>query len=193
MSILTDIDIRRAIADGKIKIEPFSDDMVQPGSLEMSLGNKFRIFRYDRLKAGEVIDTKNGMDEPEGLTELVELKDDGSEAFYLSPRELVLASTRETLAISPDIAGRIEGRSSFARIGVMVHVTAGFIHPGSSGHQTLEISNMLNIPVKLYPGLRMCQIIFSTTTSPAQTPYGKMKNSKYYNQQGPDRSGLFMK
>lgn len=190
MSILTDVDIRRAIADGKIKIEPFSDDMVQPGSLEMSLGNKFRIFRYDRLKAGAVIDTK-GMSEPEGLTEVVELAD--GEAFYLSPHELVLASTKEKLGLSADLAGRIEGRSSFARIGVMVHITSGFIHPGSFGHQTLEISNMLNIPVKLYPGLRMCQIIFSTTTSPAQTPYGKMKNSKYYNQQGPDRSGLFMK
>lgn len=188
MSILTDVDIRRAIADGKIKIEPFSDDMVQPGSLEMSLGNKFRIFRYDRLAKGALIDTK-GMSEPEGLTELVELKD--GEAFFLSPHELVLASTKEKLGLSADLAGRIEGRSSFARIGVMVHITSGFIHPGSFGHQTLEISNMLNIPVKLYPGLRMCQIIFSTTTSPAQVPYGKKKDVKYYDQKGPDKSGLF--
>lgn len=190
MSILTDIDIRRAIADGKIKIEPFSDDMVQPGSLEMSLGNKFRIFRYDRLQKGALIDTK-GMSEPEGLTEVVELQDGA--AFFLSPHELVLASTKEKLGLSADLAGRIEGRSSFARIGVMVHITSGFIHPGSFGHQTLEISNMLNIPVKLYPGLRMCQIIFSTTTSPAQTPYGKKKGAKYYDQQGPEKSGLFRK
>lgn len=192
MSILTDVDIRRAIADGKIRIEPFSDDMVQPASLEMSLGNKFRIFRYDRLAKGAVIDTKGVVGEPEGLTEVVELKDDG-EAFFLAPRELVLASTKEKLGLSPDMTGRIEGRSSFARIGVMVHITAGFIHPGSFGHQTLEISNMLNIPVKLYPGLRICQIIFSTTKSPAQTPYGKMKGAKYYDQQGPERSGLFGK
>lgn len=190
MSVLTDGDIRRAIADGKIKIEPFSDDMVQPGSLEMSLGNRFRIFRYDRLQKGAMIDTK-GMTEPEGLTEVVELKAD--EAFYLAPHELVLAMTREKLGLSADLTGRIEGKSSFARIGVMVHITSGFIHPGSFGHQTLEISNMLNIPVKLYPGTRICQIIFNTTTSPAETPYGKTKGAKYYNQQGPEKSGLFRK
>ena len=185
MSVFVDRDIEAALKSGRIKVKPFKKDMIQPGSLELSLGNDFRVFRFARVP---IIDTKHRKPIEE-LTDLIHVKN--GEGFYLLPGELVLCATRESLVLPPDICGRLEGRSSFARLGIMVHATSGFLHPGSRGRQTLEISNMTQLPVIVYPGLRICQIIFEETTSPARIPYSKKKGAKYVDQKGPEASKLY--
>lgn len=186
MAIFSDGDILDAIKSGKIKVKPFKKDMVQPGSMELSLGNEFRVFRFARMP---IIDTKKK--EPiEKLTDLIKVEE--GQGFMLMPGELVLSATKEVVELPPDICGRLEGRSSFARLGIMVHATSGFLHPGSRGRQTLEISNMTNLPVILYPGTRICQLIFEETKSPAKIPYSKKKGAKYVDQKGPEASRLYM-
>ena len=186
MTVFADIDILGAVKSGKIKVEPFDPSAVQPGSLELTLGNEFLVFRLSRRP---IIDTR--AKEPlKDLTELIRVEDD--RGFYILPRELVLASTNESLELAPDICGWLEGRSSFARMGLMVHATSGYLHPGSRGRQTLEISNMTNLPVIVYPGQRICQVIFQKTISPAKTPYSKKKGAKYLDQKGPESSKLYL-
>lgn len=186
MAVLTDGDILSAIKSGKIKVQPFDPTAVQPGSLELTLGNEFLVFRYARWP---IIDTKAG--KPlENLTERIKVDD--NQGFYILPGELVLASTKEVLELSPDICAWLEGRSSFARMGLMVHATSGYLHPGSRGRQTLEMSNMTNLPVIVYPGQRICQIVFQQTVSPAKTPYSKKKGAKYVDQKGPESSKLYL-
>ncbi len=183
MAVYSDTDIAKAIADGRLKVEPFDPKTIQPGSIDMSLGNQFRIFKYGKHS---IIDTRK-KDHSE-LTEVIEVKD--GDHFLLLPGKLLLAATKEKIQLSADLCGRIEGKSSFARLGIMVHITSGFIHPGSYGVQTLEISNMSNLPVKLYPGTKICQIIIQDMKSPAEVPYNKKKNAKYLDQKGPEASKL---
>lgn len=185
MSILTDQDIVKAIKTGRLKVKPYDPTAIQPGSLELRLGNEFRVFRFARKP---IIDTKNRRPIEE-LTDLIKVKDD--EGFYLLPGELVLASTKESLELSSDLVGWLEGRSSYARLGIMVHATSGFMHPGSRGKQTLEISNMTNLPVIIYPNSRICQVVFEETISPAKIPYSKKKGAKYVDQKGPEASKLY--
>ncbi|MFH0961775.1 MAG: dCTP deaminase [archaeon] len=180
MAFFSDRDILRAIKGKTIRIEPFNPKHVGPGSVDCTLGNVFRVFRNVR---DSEIDVRN----PKALEKLSELINvGGGEFFLLLPHELVLATTREKVGISDKMVGFIEGRSSYARIGVAVHVTASFIQPGSYGIQTLEIYNLTNFPIKLYPGERVCQIIFAETKSKAKVPYGKVKGAKYYDQKGPE-------
>ena len=153
MCVLAKPEILKMVERGKIKIEPFNPDMVDAASIDFNLGNKFRTFRgmkgtYDL--SGEIDPTSTG--------KLIEIRD--GEHYLLKPGEMILGITKESLELPDSICGRFEGRSSLARIGLMVHVTSGLIHPGSSGNQVLEIINMSNVPIKLYPGIRICQIIF---------------------------------
>jgi dCTP deaminase len=186
MAVFSDVDILAAVKSGKIKVTPFNPEAVQPGSLELTLGNEFLVFRFARRP---IIDTKAG--KPlQDLTEKITVKD--GEGFYILPGELVLASTKEVLELAPDVCGLLEGRSSFARMGLMVHATSSFLHPGSRGRQTLEMSNMTSLPVIVYPGQRLCQMVFLQTLSPAKTPYFKKKGAKYLDQKGPEASKLYL-
>jgi dCTP deaminase len=134
-----------------------------------------------------VIDVKKDMTH---LTELVEIAD--GDAFMLHPGEFALGSTLERVAVSDDMVARVEGKSSLGRLGLLIHSTAGFIDAGFDGHITLELSNVANLPITLYPGMKIGQVSFMMMTTPADKPYGKgAKGSKYQGQRGPTPSRYF--
>ena len=179
--ILSDRSLREAIAAGRLVIDPLDDDAIQPSSIDVRLDNRFRVFYTARHP---YIDVKQPM---EDLTELVEVKPD--DAFILHPGEFVLGSTLEQVGIPPDLAARLEGKSSLGRLGLMTHSTAGFLDPGFSGHVTLELSNVANLPITLYPGMRIGQIAVFQLTTAAERPYGSRGvRSKYQGQRGPTPS-----
>jgi dCTP deaminase len=179
--ILSDRSLREAIAAGRLVIDPLDDDAIQPSSIDVRLDNHFRVFYTARHP---YIDVKQPM---EDLTELVEVKPDA--AFILHPGEFVLGSTLEQVGIPPDLAARLEGKSSLGRLGLMTHSTAGFLDPGFTGHVTLELSNVANLPITLYPGMRIGQIAVFQLTTAAERPYGSRGvRSKYQGQRGPTPS-----
>ena len=150
----------------------------------MKVSNIFRVFRNH---TAAVLDVKKDLTE---LTELVEVKD--GEAFMLHPGEFVLGSTLERVAVPSDLVARVEGKSSLGRLGLVIHSTAGFIDAGFDGHVTLELANLANLPMTLYPGMKIGQISFIKMTSPAEKPYGSgAKGSKYQGQRGPTPSRYF--
>ena len=179
--ILSDRSLREAIAAGRLVVDPLDDDAIQPSSIDVRLDNHFRVFYTARHP---YIDVKQPM---EDLTELVEVKPD--DAFILHPGEFVLGSTLEQVGIPPDLAARLEGKSSLGRLGLMTHSTAGFLDPGFTGHVTLELSNVANLPITLYPGMRIGQIAVFQLTTAAERPYGSRGvGSKYQGQRGPTPS-----
>jgi len=179
--ILSDRSLREAIAAGRLVVDPLDDDAIQPSSIDVRLDNWFRVFYTARHP---YIDVKQPM---EDLTELVEVKPD--DAFILHPGEFVLGSTLEEVGIPPDLAARLEGKSSLGRLGLMTHSTAGFLDPGFTGHVTLELSNVANLPITLYPGMRIGQIAVFQLTTAAERPYGSRGvGSKYQGQRGPTPS-----
>lgn len=179
--ILSDRDIREELDRGRIVIKPFEPSMVQPSSVDVRIDNQFRVFHNHRY---EVIDVKRRMDD---LTELIQVKDD--EPFILHPGEFVLGSTFEWVELPGDIAGRLEGKSSLGRLGLVTHSTAGFIDPSFEGHLTLELSNLANLPITLYPGMKIGQIAFFKLSSEAEVGYGADElKSKYKGQRGPTPS-----
>ena len=176
--ILSDRTIREEVAAGRIIIEPFEDGAVQPSSVDLRLDKYFRVFRNHTLSH---IDVKQNLEE---LTELVEASDE--DPFILHPGEFVLGSTAERVAIPTDIVGRIEGKSSLGRLGLLIHTTAGFVDAGWDGQLTLEFSNVASLPITLYPGMKIGQISFIRMTTEADQPYGTGKlGSKYQGQKGP--------
>jgi dCTP deaminase len=182
--ILSDRSIREALAAGRIVVDPLDPELVQPSSIDVRLDRFFRVFRNHT--AG-VIDVKQ---DTRGMTELVEITDDG--VFMLHPGEFVLGSTRERVALPDDLVGRVEGKSSLGRLGLLIHSTAGFIDAGFDGHVTLELANVASLPITLYPGMKIGQISFMTMTTAAEQPYGKgAAGSKYQGQQGPTPSRYF--
>lgn len=182
--ILSDRDIRAAIASGRIGIEPFSDEHVQPSSIDLRVDHYFRTFHNARYP---FIDVKQEMDD---LTELIEVKD--AEAFILHPGEFVLGSTLESVRLPNDLVASLEGKSSLGRLGLLIHSTAGWCDPGFEGHLTLELSNVANLPITIYPGMKIGQISFYRLTSEAEHPYGtKGIGSKYQGQRGPTPSRYF--
>jgi dCTP deaminase len=179
--ILSDRSLREAIAAGRLVIDPLDDDAIQPSSIDVRLDNRFRVFYTARHP---YIDVKQPMDD---LTELVEVKPE--DAFILHPGEFVLGSTLEEVGIPADLAARLEGKSSLGRLGLMTHSTAGFLDPGFVGHVTLELSNVANLPITLYPGMRIGQIAVFQLTTAAERPYGSRGvGSKYQGQRGPTPS-----
>ena len=182
--ILSDRTIREEIKAGRIEIEPFDDSAVQASSVDVHVDRMFRVFHNARHP---YIDVKREM---EDLTELVEVKD--REAFILHPGEFVLGSTLERVRLPEDVAARLEGKSSLGRLGLLTHSTAGFVDPGWDGHLTLELSNVANLPITIYPGMKIGQIAFLRLTSPADMPYGSTAaGSKYQGQRGPTPSRFF--
>lgn len=179
--ILSDRDIRSEIDQGRIVIDPFDPKMIQPSSIDVRIDSQFRVFQNHRY---QVIDVKQQMDD---LTDLIHVQ--GEEPFVLHPGEFVLGSTMEWVNLPPDLAGRLEGKSSLGRLGLVTHSTAGFIDPSFQGHLTLELSNLANLPITLYPGMPIGQIAFFRLTSAATSGYGSDKlRSKYQGQRGPTPS-----
>ena len=182
--ILSDRTIREEIKAGRVVIDPFDDDMVQPSSVDVRLDRYFRVFLNHTMP---VIDLKKNLEE---LTRLVEIDaDDADRTFILHPGEFVLGSTLERVALPDDTVGRIDGKSSLGRLGLLIHSTAGFIDPGFDGHITLELSNVASLPITLYPGMKIGQISFLRMTTAADVPYGATSlGSKYQGQRGPTPS-----
>lgn len=179
--LLSDRDIRSEISSGRVQVEPFEPGMIQPSSVDVRLDRFFRVFENHKYS---VIDPSIEQSE---LTREVEVADE--EFFILHPGEFVLASTYEVITLPDDIAGRLEGKSSLGRLGLLTHSTAGFIDPGFSGHITLELSNVANLPVKLFPGMKIGQLCLIKLSSPAEHPYGSAQyGSRYQGQRGPTPS-----
>ena len=184
MAILSDKTIKEYLAEGKIVIDPLKDEQqIQPSSVDMRLGDEFKVFKVIRKP---YIDPKD----EEDIAEYMESSTvPEGEAFIIHPNEFALATTQEYVKVPDDLVARVEGRSSMGRLGVTMHVTAGYVDPGFEGRITLEISNIGAMPVALYPGQRVCQLVFETMTTPAELPYGHPKrNSKYMKQLKPESS-----
>jgi dCTP deaminase len=179
--ILSDRTIREYLDTGRIVIDPFDPAKVQPSSVDLTLDRRFLVFR-NHTRA--LIDVKERLDD---LTEAVEIATDG--VFLLHPGEFVLGSTAERIGIPDDLVGRLEGKSSLARLGLLIHSTAGFVDAGFDGYLTLELSNVATLPITLYPGMKIGQISFLQMTTPADHPYGAGGlGSKYQGQEGPTAS-----
>jgi len=179
--ILSDRDIRAEIAAGRIVIDPYIPEAVQPSSVDLHLDRRFRVFRNSRYP---YIDVRT--DQPE-LTELVEIS--GVEPFILHPGEFVLGSTYERVELPNDLVARLEGKSSLGRLGLLIHSTAGYVDPGWEGNLTLELSNVANLPITLYDGMKIGQISFQRLSSPVEVGYGDARiGSKYRGQRDPTAS-----
>jgi dCTP deaminase len=183
--LLSDRDIRREIDAGRVVLQPFDAAMVQPSSVDVRLDRFFRTFenhKYPHIDPAE---------EQPDLTRHVEVEAD--EPFVLHPGEFVLASTYEVVTLPDDVAGRLEGKSSLGRLGLLTHSTAGFIDPGFSGHVTLELSNVATLPIKLWPGMKIGQLCLIRLESPAEHPYGSsIYGSRYQGQRGPTPSKSYV-
>lgn len=183
--LLSDQDLRKELESGRLGLEPFDESMVQPSSVDVRLDRSFRVFDNSRYTH---IDPMVQQDE---LTTLVETV--GDEPFVLHPGEFVLGSTYEKVTLPDDLAARLEGKSSLGRLGLLTHSTAGFIDPGFSGHITLELSNVANLPITLWPGMKIGQLGLFRLTSPAENPYGSAQvGSRYQGQRGPTPSRAYL-
>jgi dCTP deaminase len=179
--VLSDRTIKRLLEEGRIGIDPYAEELLQPSSVDVRVDRLFRVFRNSRYP---FIDVKQEMEE---LTELVEV--DSDEAFILHPGEFVLGSTLERITLPDDLVARLEGKSSLGRLGLLIHSTAGFIDPGWDGHVTLELSNVANLPITIYYGMKIGQLSFVQLSEPAEHPYGTGGlGSKYQGQAGPTPS-----
>jgi dCTP deaminase len=174
-SVLSDTTIRELIEGGRIVIDPWDPSMVQPASVDIRLGDSFRVFHNHRIKS---IDLANP---PSDLTEHVRVGPD--EDFVIHPSEFVLGRTVERVEIPDDIVCRIEGKSSLGRLGLIVHATAGFVDPGFKGSLTLEIANFNSVPIVLRPGLPIAQLSFMYLDREAERPYGHPDLGSHYYEQ----------
>jgi dCTP deaminase len=171
-SVLSDGTIRRLVEDGRIKIDPWDETLVQPASVDLRLGDSFRVFHNHRTSS---IDLR---DPPQNLTE--EVRVTGDEPFVIHPGEFALGRTLEWVELPDDIVARIEGKSSLGRLGLIVHATAGFCDPGWKGTLTLELANLTRVPIRLYHGLAIAQLSFMALDAPAERPYGHEELGSHY-------------
>ena len=179
--ILSDRSLREQLENGRIIIDPLDPSALQPSSVDLRLDRFFQVFRNHTMGH---IDVKADLSD---LTQLVEISQD--ESFILHPGEFVLGSTLERVAVPDDLVARLEGKSSLGRLGLLIHSTAGFVDAGFDGQLTLELSNVANLPITLYPSMKICQISFMEMTTPAEHPYGAdLLGSKYRGQRGPTPS-----
>jgi dCTP deaminase len=184
VTVLSDRDIRAALEAGRVRIDPYDPSCLQPSSVDLHLDREFRVFRNNRYP---FIDPR--IAQPD-LTELVSIKED--EAFILHPGEFVLGQTLEWVELPGDLVSRLEGKSSMGRLGLLIHSTAGYVDPGWKGNLTLELSNVANLPIALYFGMKIGQISFFAMSSPVERPYGsKDLGSKYQGQSTPTASAFF--
>ncbi|WP_433504959.1 dCTP deaminase [Pseudonocardia halophobica] len=179
--LLSDRDLRKELESGRLGLDPWDEAMLQPSSIDVRLDRFFRVFQNSRYTH---IDPSIQQDE---LTTPVETAD--GDNFVLHPGEFVLGSTFEQVSLPDDLAGRLEGKSSLGRLGLLTHSTAGFIDPGFTGHITLELSNVANLPITLWPGMKIGQLCLFRLSSPAERPYGSEGvGSRYQGQRGPTPS-----
>jgi dCTP deaminase len=184
VSVLSDRDIAVALAAGRVHVEPFDPADLQPSSIDLHLDRSFRVFRNNRYP---FIDVRSPQPD---LTELLNVADD--EAFVLHPGEFVLGQTIEWVELPDDLVARLEGKSSLGRLGLLIHSTAGYVDPGWKGKLTLELSNVANLPIALYFGMKIGQISFFEMSSPVDRPYGSAGlGSKYQGQSEPTASAYF--
>jgi len=183
--LLSDKHIKEAIRAKEIVIDPYDESFVQPASIDLRLGNKLRVFRSTKIPYVDV------MQEIPDLTELVEI--DEVNPFYLHPSEFALGVILERVRLPSNLAGRLDGKSSLGRLGLMVHSTAGWVDPGWNGHLTLELSNVSQLPISLYYAMKISQLSFLQLTSPAEHPYGASSlGSKYQDQAEPTPSRYYL-
>jgi dCTP deaminase len=183
--LLSDRDLIAEIETGRLGLEPYDASLIQPSSIDVRLDRWFRVFNNTKYTH---IDPAIQQDD---LTTLVEAPE--GEPFVLHPGEFVLGSTLETVTLADNLAARLEGKSSLGRLGLVTHSTAGFIDPGFSGHVTLELSNLANLPITLWPGMKIGQICVFQLSSKADHPYGSDKyGSRYQGQRGPTPSRSFL-
>jgi dCTP deaminase len=184
--ILSDRDIKKALAKGRIKIKPEPDLEVQLGScsIDLHLGNKFRVFKNSNYP---YIDLKGPVDTHKIMDQRVVPK---GEPFIMQPGDFALATTVENLELADDLLGRIEGRSSLGRLGIIVHGTASVFDPGWNGKPVMELGNLGALPVALYPGMRICAFTFEEVSSRVDVPYSNKKGNKYSGQKDPRASRL---
>ncbi|MDQ3449194.1 MAG: dCTP deaminase [Chloroflexota bacterium] len=184
MSVLSDRDIRAAMQAGRVRVDPYDPACLQPSSVDLHLDRDFRVFRNNRYP---YIDVRKAQPD---LTEIVSVEDD--EAFILHPGEFVLGQTLEWVELPDDLVARLEGKSSLGRLGLLIHSTAGYVDPGWKGNLTLELSNVANLPIALYCGMKIGQISFFKMSSPVERPYGsKELGSKYQGQSQPTASEYY--
>jgi dCTP deaminase len=180
--VLSDVDLLAALESGHVQINPAPDMESQLGacSIDLRLGDEFRVFERARTA---FIDPRNGINWDE-FTRVVTVPE--GEPFIMHPQELVLAATIEEIGLPADMLGRLEGRSSLGRLGIIVHGTAPMFFPGFVGRCVLELGNIGPMPVALYPGMRICSFTIEKISSPSSRPY----KGKYAGQQGPIGSKL---
>jgi dCTP deaminase len=185
--ILSDRDIKEALRNKEIEITPAPDLEVQLGScsIDLRLGNNFRVFEHSKHS---LIDPFSEQTMETEFTREITVKD--KEAFIMQPGDFVLAVTKERIKISPKLLGRLEGRSSLGRLGIVVHSTASVFDPGWDGQAVLELGNLGRLPVALYPGMRICAMTFEELKSEAEVPYSRKKVAKYKDQKKPDESRI---
>ncbi len=184
MAVLSDRDIRTALETGRIRIDPYDPACLQPSSVDLHLDRHFRVFRNNRYA---FIDVRQPQPD---LTELLTIADD--EPFILHPGEFVLGQTVEWVELSDDLVARLEGKSSLGRLGLLIHSTAGYVDPGWKGTLTLELSNVANLPITLYCGMKIGQVSFERMSSPVERPYGSPAlGSKYQGQSSPTASEFY--
>ena len=185
--ILSDRDLRERLERGDIKIEPLLDAgvQIQPASIDLRLGRDFQTFNFTQQALIDPMDPTSFAHS----TTLVHLGE--NESFIVHPGEFVLATTLERVEIPIDLVARLEGRSSIGRLGIVIHSTAGYIDPGFQGTITLEISNLGKLAVRIYPGMRICQIAFEQMSSPVSENYGIRQSAKYQGQETTTVSRLF--
>jgi dCTP deaminase len=174
-SVLSDGTIRRLVDEGRVTIDPWDPAMVQPASVDLRLGDSFRVF-HNHLAPAIDLDKP-----PAHLTELIEVAP--GESFVIHPGEFVLGRTLESVRLPDDVVARIEGKSSLGRLGLIVHATAGFVDPGFAGTLTLEITNLTRVPIILWPGKPIAQLSFMALDRPAERPYGHPDLGSHYHGQ----------
>lgn len=177
--VLSDRTIKKELSSGRIVINPLGDDCIQPASVDLRLDRQ--LLSFIPSDQYSYVDVKSDLS---GLTEAHEIPD--PHPYVLEPGQFILASTIESVELPDDIVARLEGKSSLGRLGLLIHSTAGYVDPGWKGQLTLEISNVANMSITLYYGMRISQISFLRLTTPAEQPYGSPKlGSKYQGQVGP--------
>ncbi len=184
--ILSDADLKARLAKGEIEITPLDDPQlqIQPASVDLRLSDRFVVYQVPHVACIDPHDESTIVDHT------TEIKIEEGKPFVLHPGEFALGSTYERIKVPADLVARVEGRSSIGRLAVVVHATAGFIDPGFEGEITLELANLGNCAVKLYPGMRISQIVFHELKTPAERPYGSERGSKYQGQGGPVASRM---
>ena len=179
--ILSDKDIKEHLKSGKIKIEDLNEDNIQAGWVDLSLGNEFRIFK---VTSQPYIDVRNVGDH----TEKIMIEND--KPFIVHPGEFILGQAKEKIELPDDIVAYVDGRSSLGRIGIVVHVTSGFVDAGFNGRLVLEMTNVGKMPVALHTGMRICKLVFFQLSSPADQPYNKRADAKYHGQESVEGSKI---